>query len=95
MSRIIRSTVAGIALGLTLGSAAAFARPAARPPGREPAGTATRVWLLWNALFPGTPPEVRGGPTGPAATWAKAGSQMDPNGIGVAAVPFAPTLSGL
>jgi hypothetical protein len=89
MSRILRSTVAGVALSLTLGAAAASARPADRPTVREPAGIASRVWLLWNTLL-GGPPGSRGGHGGLSNLWAKAGSQMDPNGIGVAAVPSAP-----
>ena len=95
MSRMIRSTVAGIALSLTLGTAAASARPADRSAVREPAPAsfAERVWLLWNALLERTPAEGRrGGQGGLTALWGQAGSQMDPNGIGAAVVPTIPIL---
>ena len=95
MSRIFRSIVAGIALSWTLGAAAASARPADRPAVREPApvGFTERVWLLWSNLFERTPPAGRrGGPGGLTSQWGKAGSQMDPNGIGAAVVPTTPIL---
>lgn len=95
MSRIFRSIVAGIALSWTLGAAAASARPAERPAVREPApaGFAERVWLLWNTLLERTVPEVgRGGHGGLTTIFGKAGSQMDPNGIGAAVVPTSPVL---
>jgi hypothetical protein len=79
MSRILRSTVVGIALILALGATAAAARPLHRTAGRTlaPAGVAERIWGWWNDLTARLTPAGRGG-LSPLS--GKAGSQMDPNG---------------
>jgi hypothetical protein len=89
MSRIIQSTVAGIALTLTLGATAAHARPQSRADTRPattatPAGIAEIAWSWWNALLEKAVPSGRGGFS---AIRGKAGSQMDPDGLVVVKVP--------
>jgi hypothetical protein len=87
MSRIMQSTVAGIALTLTLGATAATARPLYRAAGKAaPTRTegfieSVRAW--WNDLAARVIPTGRGGLS---ALSGKAGSQMDPNG-GISEVP--------
>jgi hypothetical protein len=79
MSRIIRTTVSGIALILALGATAAAARPLHRAVGRAaaPAGIAERVWGWWNDLSARWTPAGKGGLS---ALAEREGSQMDPNG---------------
>jgi hypothetical protein len=93
MSRITRSTVAGIALTLTLlGATAAAARPPHRDAGSRPApagpvgpaGITERVTSWWTDLAGRLLPSGRGGLT---ALSGRAGSQMDPNGGISEAVP--------
>jgi hypothetical protein len=85
MSRIMRSTVAtvaivaGIALTLTLGATAAAARPLQPAAGRKsaPVGIAETVRGWWNDLTARWSLPGRGGLS---ALSERAGSQMDPNG---------------